>query len=63
MSQIRPYRDELEHLYRELFGRALDHSGYFTYATRLESGDMTLEEVERILKGSDEFKNRLRAGG
>ena len=60
MSEIRPYRDELDRLYRRLLGRRLDHSGYFTYAGLLEAGAKTLADIERILKRSDEYKNRRR---
>ncbi len=58
MPAIRPFYTELDALYRRLLGRSIDHSGYFTYATLLERGEKTLEDVERILCNSSEYKNR-----
>ena len=58
MPTIRPFYDELNTLYQTLLGRPIDHSGYFTYATLLERGEKTLEDVERLLRNSPEYKNR-----
>ena len=58
MPLIRPFYEELNALYQSLLGRPIDHSGYFTYATLLERGEETLEDVERILRAAPEYKNR-----
>jgi len=54
----RPYYEELSRLYQDVLGRPIDHSGYFTYATMLERNEKTLVEIERILRASDEYRNR-----
>ncbi len=58
MPAIRPFYAELDALYRRLLGRSIDHSGYFTYATLLERGETTLDDVERILRDSPEHRER-----
>ncbi len=62
MAGIRPYYHELNRLYRELLGRDIDHSGYFTYAGLLESGEMALVDIERILKESEEYRHKTAEG-
>jgi hypothetical protein len=58
MAGDRPYYDELNRLYQAVLGRAIDHSGYFSYATMLERGEKSLAEIEQILRDSDEYRNR-----
>jgi hypothetical protein len=60
---IRPFRDELDALYRSVLGRPVDHSGYFTYASLLETGTATLEDIERILRDSSEGREHAATGG
>lgn len=57
MSTIRPFYDDLNKLYQTVLGRPIDHSGYFAYASLLERGEKTLEDVERILRNSQEHKD------
>ena len=40
------------------FGRDIDRSGYFTYASLLEDGKLNLDAVEKLLVESEEYQNQ-----
>ena len=41
-----------------VLGRDMDRSGYFTYASLIEEGQLNLDAVENILMESEEFRAR-----
>jgi hypothetical protein len=58
---IQPYRRELDELYQRHLGRDIDATGYYHYAALLEDGVRTLEDIERILLDSDEYREHALA--
>ena len=62
MPGVRPFFTELDSLYRRLLGRSIDHSGYFTYATLMERGEMTLDDIEGSIRQSPEYAERQATG-
>jgi hypothetical protein len=58
VKTIKPFYRELQTLYRKHFGRDIDRSGYFTYASLLEDGKLNLDAVEKLLVESEEYQNQ-----
>ena len=58
MNAARTWYEELNDLYQKILNRKIDYSGYFTYATLLERGECTLEDIAKILQRSDEYRQK-----
>ena len=48
----------LTKLYKNTVGRDVDTAGYDYWKPRLESGEITLDKIEDLLKASDEYQER-----
>ncbi len=54
-----PFYSELSALYRRLLDRDIDNTGYYHYAVLLEEGRRSLDEIERIIVDSEEYRGRV----